>query len=106
HRVRYELELSRSKRWCDENVGAREIRSRRAAATALSAVVTCGTSVERLRDHRAPSGNARDLELVARFLDQVLVAARCRWRMKDSVRLVANSFFASVDADQAIDAIE
>ena len=49
--------------------------------------------------------NAGDLQLVGRLLDQQLVAARLRRRLKDAVGLVRQAFHRAEDADQAIELV-
>ena len=78
---------------------------RRAAAAALSAVVTRRPAVERLRQNRQPRRDARDAQLVGGLLDQQLVAARLRRRLEDAVRLVRNAFIRAEDADEAIELV-
>src|SRR5438046_5394599 len=78
---------------------------RRAAAAALSAVVTRRPAVERLRQNRQPRRDARDAQLVGGLLDQQLVAARLRRRLEDAVRLVRNAFIRAEDTDEAIELV-
>ena len=67
--------------------------------------MTCGASVQWFCNDRSPCRYARDVQAIARFLDQQLVTARSRGRLKKSVGLVVNSLAAPVNADELIDPI-
>src|SRR5207237_1396817 len=76
-----------------------------ATAIALAAVVTGLSSIDCLGGDRQSRGNAGDAELVAGLLDEELVTARTRWRVKAAVRMIAQSFIRAEYADQLIDFI-
>src|SRR4029079_4052020 len=77
HRVGEQRELAGCQRGRDEHVRTGEVRFSHAAATALSAVVTGGATIQWLCDDRSARGDTGNLELVARLLDEKLVTARC-----------------------------
>src|SRR5690606_10907054 len=85
-----------------EHVRAGEVRLHRTAAVALSAVVACLTTVDRLREHRKSRGNAGDVQSVGCLLDQQLVAARLRRGLEDAVRVVRQPLATSEDPDEPI----
>ena len=60
----------------------------RTAASALPTVVASRASVERAGEDRHPSGDARDIEIVAAFLHEVLVALGLGRGLEDPVRIV------------------
>src|SRR5437763_4311996 len=76
-----------------------------AAAVALAAVVAGRPAVERSRQNREPGRNAGDVQLVRGLLDQQLVAARARRRLKHAVRLIGEVLFAAEQADQPVDLV-
>src|SRR3972149_9525675 len=76
-----------------------------ASPAALAAVVAGGPSVQRLRQDRAPSGNAGDAELVAALLHQELPAAGRGRRHEDAIGLVLDALVAPVDPDEPVDLV-
>ena len=79
---------------------------RRAAASALAAVVARRPAVVVLRQDREARRHARDVELLLRPLNQQLVAARLGRRQKDAVGLVGElRQVRAEDADQLVDLV-
>ena len=76
-----------------------------ASTPALPAVVAGRTPVQRTREDRQPLRNARDLEPVGRGLDEQLVAARARRRLKDAIGLVGQVLDRAEDPDELIDLV-
>src|SRR5437762_4878095 len=89
----------------DQYVGAGEIRLHAAAAVALAAIMTAGTPIQWLGEYREPRWDARHAQLIGRLLDEELVAARLRRRLKDAIRLVRQILMAAEEADQPVDPI-
>src|SRR5207237_4654738 len=52
-----------------------------------------------------PPGNAGNSQLVRRLVDEQLITARLRRRLKDAVRLVRQIFVAAEQPDQPVDAV-
>src|SRR5690606_35620977 len=89
----------------NQHVRAREVRVGLAAPVAMAAVVTGLPAVQRLCDDRQPSRNARDVQFIARLLDEKLVAARLWCGLEDAIGIVAQSFTAAEDPDESIEPI-
>src|SRR6188472_2463892 len=78
---------------------------RRTGAPALAAVMTGRPAVQRLGQDRETIGDAPNIQALGSFLDQQLVAARLRRRLKDPIRIVRQSFVRPEQANVAIDAV-
>jgi len=76
-----------------------EIGGSSASSTTLGTVVARIAAIQRLGENGQPRGNARNLELIAGFLDEGLGTARLGRRHKDAVRRVGNVFPGPKDAE-------
>ena len=82
-----------------------EVRSRDASPSALRAVVAGGTSIVGLGQDRQPRRHAKNVQMVARLLDDGLSAARLGRRQEDSVGRAGNVLFRSEDSDVGLDLV-
>ena len=105
HGAGQDLEPPRRERGGQQDRRGREVRGRRAAAAALTAVVTGRAAAQRPGQDRHPRRYARDLEPVAGLLDQPLVGARGGRRLEDAVGLVFQPLARAEQPDHLVELV-